>query len=144
MGSEMCIRDSHDNPGEMAIRTKTHKLIYFYGCNYQGKDQTPAAWELYDLEKDPNELNNVYDDPAYAKVRDSLKTQFAQLRKDVGDDGSHYSECEKVVQEFWDYDDLDRAKAVSISHDFKARREAMLNKAPPAKKNRKKKAGAKK
>jgi len=31
----------HDNPGEMAIRTKTHKLIYFYGCNYEGKEQTP-------------------------------------------------------------------------------------------------------
>ena len=24
----------HDNPGEMAIRTKTHKLIYFYGADY--------------------------------------------------------------------------------------------------------------
>ena len=116
----------HDNPGEMAIRTKTHKLIYFYGCNYEGKDQTPAAWEMYDLEKDPNELVNVYDYPEYAAVRDKLKTQFAELRKTVGDDGNHYSECEKVVQEFWDYDSADQAKAISISNDFKLRREAML------------------
>ena len=42
----------HDNPGEMAIRTKTHKLIYFYGCDYEGRSQTPPAWELYDLVKD--------------------------------------------------------------------------------------------
>ena len=67
----------HDNPGEMAIRTKTHKLIYFYGCDYDGENQTPPGWELYDLVKDPDELNNVYDDPAYAAVRDRLKTQFA-------------------------------------------------------------------
>ena len=48
----------HDNPGEMAIRTKTHKLIYFYGCDYQGQNQTPPAWELYDLTNDPEEMNN--------------------------------------------------------------------------------------
>jgi N-acetylglucosamine-6-sulfatase len=118
----------HDNPGEMAVRTKDHKLIYFYGCDYNGGNQTPPAWELYDLKKDPKELNNVYDDPAYREVRNRLKQQFAELRKDIGDDGSHYPKCEQVVQEFWDYDEADRQKAIQISHDFKARREAMLQK----------------
>lgn len=117
----------HDNPGEMAIRTKTHKLIYFYGCNYKGENQTPPGWELYDLVKDPGELVNVYDDPAYTGVRDRLKAQFARLRKDVGDDGSHHPACEKVVQEFWDYDAADKQKAVEISHQFKARREEQLS-----------------
>jgi arylsulfatase A-like enzyme len=116
----------HDNPGEMAIRTKTHKLIYFYGCDYKGENQTPPGWELYDLIKDPRELNNVYDDPNYAQVRDSLKKQFAKLRKDIGDDGSHYPACENVVEEFWDYDEADREKAKLISSDFKNRREEML------------------
>ncbi|QDT08433.1 sulfatase [Planctomycetes bacterium K23_9] len=116
----------HDNPGEMAIRTKTHKLIYFYGCDYNGENQTPPAWELYDLVKDPEELRNVYDDAAYATVRDELKTQFAQMRKDNGDDGSHYPKCEAIVQEFWDYDEADRVKAIEISHAFLKRREAEL------------------
>ena len=116
----------HDNPGEMAIRTKTHKLIYFYGCDYQGENQTPPGWELYDLARDPNDVVNVYDDPAYAKVRDELKAQFAQMRKDIGDTDSHYPKCEAVVQKFWDYDEEDRAKAIEISHEFKARREAFL------------------
>jgi arylsulfatase A-like enzyme len=120
----------HDNPGQMAIRTKTHKLIYFYGCDYQGKNQTPPAWELYDLTKDPDELHNLYDDPAHAATRDSLKQQFAILRKQVGDDGSHFPECEKVVQEFWDYDEADRTKAVEISHQYKAQREAKLRNKP--------------
>jgi N-acetylglucosamine-6-sulfatase len=108
----------------MAIRTKTHKLIFFYGCNYEGENQTPPGWELYDLVKDPQELHNVYDDPAYAGLRDELKKQFAKLRKDIGDDGSHHPDCEKVVQEFWDYDEADRARAIEISHQYKARREA--------------------
>ena len=119
----------HDNPGEMAIRTKTHKLIYHYGVNYEGKYQTPPGWELYDLEKDPEELNNVYDDPAFKEVRDDLKKQFAQLRHDIGDDGSHHPDCEKVVQEFWDYNEADRKKAKEISHQFKAVREAELDRA---------------
>ena len=118
----------HDNPGEMAIRTKTHKLIYFYGADYEGKNQTPPAWELYDLTSDPSELNNVYDSPAYSQVREQLKAQLARLRQEVGDDGSHYPDCEKIVQEFWDYDEGDRKKAVEISHRFKALREASLEK----------------
>ena len=116
----------HDNPGEMAIRTKSHKLIYFYGCNDKGEDQTPPAWELYDLAKDPDELNNVYDDPAYAQTRDELKTQLSQLRQDIGDDGSHYPKCEAVVREFWDYDAADRQKAIQLSSDFRRRREESL------------------
>lgn len=118
----------HDNPGEMAIRTKTHKLVYFYGANYEGGCQTPPAWELYDLVADPDELNNVYDNPNYKGIRDQLKLQFAQLRKDIGDDGSHYPKCEAIVQEFWDYDEADRKKAIQISKQFLATRTAELSK----------------
>jgi len=112
----------HDNPAVMAIRTKTHKLLYYYGCNYDGGYQTPPAWELYDLQKDAGELNNVYDTPAYAKVRARLKQQLADLRRTVGDDGSHYPAAEKVVQEFWDYDAADREKARKISAAYLQRR----------------------
>ena len=112
----------HDNPGVLAIRTKTHKLIYYYGCNYDGGYRTPPGWELYDLKKDSAEINNVYDDPAYAPVRDRLKKQLAALREKVGDDGSHYPAAEKVLQEFWDYDSVDREKARKISRDYLDRR----------------------
>lgn len=133
----------HDNPGEMAIRTKTHKLIYFYGCDYQGQKQTPPGWELYDLVNDPEELNNVYDDSAYSVVRDDLKERLAKLRQRIGDDGSHYPNCEKVVQEFWDYDENDRAKAIEISGQFKERRETEL-KSKSQKKSKAKPKAAKK
>lgn len=120
----------HDNPGEMAIRTKTHRLIYFYGCDYEGDNQTPPAWELYDLRSDPQELHNLYGRPEHAAVQAELKAQLAQLRKDIGDDGSHYPKCETVVQEFWDYDEADQQKAVTISHDFLQRRIESLKPKP--------------
>ena len=112
----------HDNPAHLGIRTKTHKLIYYYGCNYDGGYRTPPGWELYDLVNDPHETRNLYDDPAQSALVSELKTRLAKLRARVGDDGSHYPACEKVIQEFWDYDESDRAKARRISHEYKERR----------------------
>ena len=43
----------HDNPGHVGIRTKEHKLIFYYGCTYKGDEQTPPGWELYNLKNDP-------------------------------------------------------------------------------------------
>jgi arylsulfatase A-like enzyme len=59
------------------VRTKKHKLIHFY--------YDIDAWELYDLEKDPHELSNVYDDPAYARVRAELTAELHRLQKLCGD-----------------------------------------------------------
>ncbi|HVX59054.1 MAG TPA: sulfatase/phosphatase domain-containing protein, partial [Pirellulales bacterium] len=112
----------HDNPGHLGIRTKTHKLIYYYGCNYDGGYQTPPGWELYDLVNDPHETRNLYDDPGHAALVQQLKGRLRELRARVGDDGSHFPKCEAVVQEFWDYDEADRAKAREISHRFLKRR----------------------
>ena len=112
----------HDNPAHMGIRTKTHKLIYFYGCNYDGGYQTPAGWELYDLRRDPQETRNLYGDPTQATLVADLKRRLKLARERCGDDGSHFPQCEAIVQEYWDYDDEARAKAVNISHAFLRRR----------------------
>ena len=116
----------HDNPAHLGMRTKRYKLIYFYGCNYQGGYQTPAGWELYDMKNDPHETKNLYHHPKHAKLTQSLKGWLAKVRKRVGDDGTHYPACEKIVQEFWDYDEADQAKAKKISEEYLARREAEL------------------
>jgi arylsulfatase A-like enzyme len=59
------------------VRTRRHKLIRFY--------HDIDAWELYDLEKDPRELRNVYADPAYAEVRRDLEGELTRLQKLYGD-----------------------------------------------------------
>ena len=112
----------HDNPGHLGIRTKTHKLIYYYGCNYDGGYQTPAAWELYDLANDPHETRNIYHDSAQAELVVELKARLAATRKRVGDDGTHYPACEAVVQEFWDYNEVGQAKARQVSNIYLKRR----------------------
>ena len=65
--------------------------------------------------------------PKHAKLVSSLKQWFAKLRNKVGDDGSHYPDCENIVQEFWDYSDADRKKATAISNEFLIRRKAELS-----------------
>ncbi|MDO1450799.1 sulfatase [Rhodocytophaga aerolata] len=60
-----------------AIVTKDYKLIHYYYVEDQ--------WELIDRKKDPLELKNVYNDPAYAKVRKQLHGQLSGLRKKYGD-----------------------------------------------------------
>jgi arylsulfatase A-like enzyme len=55
-----------------AIVTKAYKLVHFY--------YDVDEWELYDRKKDPMEMNNVYDDPAYAEVIDNLKERLTALR----------------------------------------------------------------
>ncbi|WP_038528203.1 sulfatase family protein [Formosa agariphila] len=60
-----------------AIITQEYKLIHFY--------YDVDEWELYDRKKDPNEMKNVEDDPAYADVVVKLKKQLADLRAQYGD-----------------------------------------------------------
>jgi arylsulfatase A-like enzyme len=54
------------------VRTTRYKLIHFY--------HDIDAWELYDLRADPEELRNVYDDPAYAEVVERLEAELKRLR----------------------------------------------------------------
>ena len=57
----------------IGVRSDRYKLIYYYENN---------DWELYDLQKDPNELNNVYGNPDYKQIQDSLKNELQiQMKK---------------------------------------------------------------
>lgn len=42
-------------------------------------------WELYDLRKDPHEINNVAGDPAYRGVLEELKEEMAEWSEETGD-----------------------------------------------------------
>ncbi|HWU59852.1 MAG TPA: sulfatase [Microbacteriaceae bacterium] len=79
----------HRAPAHYGYRAKRYKLIYFYndgmGLPGTGSFTYPAEWELYDMERDPAELNNVYDDPEYAQVREQLKVQLWSAQHEVGD-----------------------------------------------------------
>jgi arylsulfatase A-like enzyme len=67
----------HNTAAHYGVRTATHKLIHFWK-----KDQ----WELYDLTKDPNELKNLYEDPAQKETVEKLKAEMYRLKKELKDD----------------------------------------------------------
>ena len=72
------------------VRTHRYKLIYYYadGLNQKGsiEDTKEPEWELFDLEKDPYELNSVYDDPEYADIVRELKNELYRLQEKVQDE----------------------------------------------------------
>jgi len=53
------------------IRTQKYTLAHFY--------YNIDVWELYDLEKDPNQMNNIYNDPNYASTITELKAKLKNL-----------------------------------------------------------------
>ncbi len=59
------------------IRTDRFKLIHFF--------IEPEAFELYDLQKDPNEMNNLYGKPGYEEITAHLKERLTALRAETND-----------------------------------------------------------
>lgn len=53
------------------VRTQRYTLAHFY--------YNIDKWELYDLDKDPNQLTNLIDDPEYADVQKELKVELKKL-----------------------------------------------------------------
>jgi arylsulfatase A-like enzyme len=78
------------------VRTKRYKLIRFY--------YDIEAWELYDLKKDPKELNNVYGDSNYKEIQLEMHKKLEELRIKYKDSDSLNNTFIKS--------DLDRLKAL--------------------------------
>ena len=60
-----------------AIVTKEYKLVHYYFDTDE--------WELIDRIKDPQEMKNVYEDPAYADIKKDLHSRLEKLREKYGD-----------------------------------------------------------
>lgn len=98
------------------VRTDRYKLIHFYGAGgldavkenkyqrqpgtrehgcmtyltslgyFEPKDSAVNYNELYDLQTDPHELNNLYGKPGYEKITKQLQKQLTDYRKSIGVD----------------------------------------------------------
>lgn len=86
----------HDNPAHYGVRTKNAKLIFFYGlpCGAPGAHREPTQpyWELYDLDRDPHEMNNVFADPEYAQLRRDMIDLLKKKKREVGDTDDAFPE----------------------------------------------------
>ena len=102
----------HRNPSHFGVRTKKYKLIFFYGCSYRTvrkskKDKkiypkTQPGWELYDIKKDPTEMNNLYGNRKYASVIKELKNELLSIRKKYNETDEKYPHIQKIIDEYWD------------------------------------------
>lgn len=62
---------SHMVKRHYGMSTERYKLIHYY--------YDIDEWELYDIKADPQEMKNVYNDPAYASVKADLHKRLTKL-----------------------------------------------------------------
>ena len=67
----------HMVPKHNGIRTERYKLMHFYEF---------GEWEFYDLENDPEELNNLYGKSEFAELIETHKAKLASLQEYYDDD----------------------------------------------------------
>lgn len=71
----------HSVKRHYGIRTERFKLIHFYN--------DVDEWELYDMQNDPQEMNNVYGHPEYQEVVKSMKEELKNQQELYADPINH-------------------------------------------------------
>ncbi len=90
-------------PAHFGIRSDRYKLIFFYGSDYREKiKQTPVAWEFYDLEKDPMEMNNLYNNPEYIEIIESMKVELKNTRVELNETDQKFPHIEAILKDNYD------------------------------------------
>ena len=64
------------------------------------KQTTEPYWELYDIENDPSELNNIYN-KKYKEIVKALKFGLNKLKEKVGDTDEAYPELVELKKKYW-------------------------------------------
>ena len=99
----------HWVPAHYGIRTDRFKLIFFYGmkldskgCNHPDCDAPfEPGFEMYDVQEDPFEKNNLFYNDDYKSIRDQLKSALLNLKSEVRDKDEYYPELLTLQQEMF-------------------------------------------
>jgi arylsulfatase A-like enzyme len=68
---------SHMVKRHYGMSTERYKLIHYY--------YDIDEWELYDIQSDPQEMRNVYNDPSYASIKTDLHKRLKKLMQKYKD-----------------------------------------------------------
>ncbi len=83
----------HNVYAHYGIRTHDFKLIYWYDedCGEEGANPgtDQPEWELFDVRNDPLEINNVYNDRAYAETVRMMTAKLEAEMLRIGDTPMH-------------------------------------------------------
>jgi arylsulfatase A-like enzyme len=76
------LSDPHRVPAHIGIRTRRHKLIAYLDAPDAAR---ATELELFDLDSDTTEVENLVDDPAHAGVLEELTAALGALQREVRD-----------------------------------------------------------
>ena len=68
------LQAAHNVARHYGVRTDRYKLIHYY---------IDDEWELFDLDRDPQEVQSFYGDSEYADIQAHLKLELERLRKEL-------------------------------------------------------------
>ena len=84
---------THNAYAHYGVRDQRYKLIYWYNEGYELAGTREGGqnreWELFDLDNDPLELFNLYNDPSYHKIVLTLTAKLDTLMTEIGDLPEH-------------------------------------------------------
>ena len=60
----------------VSVQNVTNSCIFYYDID---------EWELYDLEEDPTEMNNLYGQKEYEEIQKKMHLRLSELREKYGD-----------------------------------------------------------
>lgn len=94
---------SKDRPGHFGVRGQRYKLAFYYGNALEGEahEADSEFWEFFDLQEDPKELHNAYNDPEYGKVIAQLKKEILKKRGILEDTDADNPEVLAIMERHW-------------------------------------------
>lgn len=94
-----------NRPAHFGIRTDRYKLMFLYGdpLEMTGSEaqSVPPAWEFHDLQDDPHEDRNDYNNPAYSDIIKQLKRDLLKLRAQYGDEDKQRSRMQEILNQYY-------------------------------------------
>ena len=90
-------------PAHFGVRNDRYKLMFLYGLPHEPKEVAKAqkfepTWEFYDLQEDPKEMRNAYNNPKYAETIKEMKAEIVRLRKEYDDTDANYPQLLELLE----------------------------------------------
>ena len=90
-------------PAHFGVRNQRYKLMFIYGMNIDPNNTkavvSKPSWEFYDLQKDPKELRNLYNEPQYVDTIKDMKLELVKLREQYDDTDSNYPKLQQLLEQ---------------------------------------------
>ena len=95
----------HNTVANYGIRTDRYVLTFYYGLalgksGTKESDYTPD-WEMYDLKKDPSEMENIYEKQKNSPIVHRLKKELYELKLQYGDTDEEYPEMKEIEEKYY-------------------------------------------